>query len=220
MNAHKRTTGSRTKRGQVRIIGGKWRGRKLSLAERPELRPSSDRVRETLFNWLSPYLDGASSLDLYAGTGALGFEALSRGGAHATLLDIDHAVVETLHQHVELLGAKNVAIIESDAMEWLRGADRSQFDIVFLDPPFGQGFIEAALGQLPRGWLKHRAWVYLEAEKIPILPLEAAPWQIVRHGQTAHVQFALLEFNSSATHPNGQETSTDPTLQADNHRSR
>ena len=205
MNAHKRKAGSRTKRGQVRIIGGKWRGRKLLIADRPELRPSSDRVRETVFNWLLPYLDGASILDLYAGTGVLGFEALSRGGAQATLLDIDHAVVETLRHHAQMLDAKNVAIIESDAIEWLLGADPSPFDVVFLDPPFGRGFIEAALRELPNGWLKHRAWVYLEAEIIPILHLEAAPWQILRHGQTARVQFALLEFNRLASHPNGRE---------------
>ncbi len=205
MKAHKRTSRSGTKRGQVRIIGGKWRGRKLSIAERPELRPSSDRVRETLFNWLAPYLTEASSLDLYAGTGALGFEALSRGGAHATLVDIDHAVVESLRQHAQMLDANNVSIVEGDAMEWLLGASRAQFDIVFLDPPFGHQYIEAALGKLAGGWLKPRAWVYLEAEKIPILHLEAAPWQIVRRGQTAHVEFALLEFNTLASHPNGKE---------------
>lgn len=205
MNAQKRSDGSRSKRGQVRIIGGKWRGRKLSVAERSGLRPSSDRVRETLFNWLSPFLEGARSLDLFAGTGALGFEALSRGAAHATLLDNDRITVELLRQHVDILGAKNVDVIESDALAWLRSASRSAFDIVFLDPPFGQECIEAALRELPSGWLKHRAWVYLEAEKIPILHLEAGPWELIRQGHTAHVQFALLEFNNLTDQSRGQD---------------
>jgi 16S rRNA (guanine966-N2)-methyltransferase len=195
MSARRRTRGTRSQKGQVRIIGGTWRGRKLSVAELPGLRPSSDRVRETLFNWLSPYLSGARSLDLFAGTGVLGFEALSRGAAHATLLDNDGSVVEFLRQHVEMLGAKNAQVIQDDAAAWLRSGSRSEFDIVFLDPPFGQQYIEAALLELAAGWLKRRAWVYLETEKIPILHLEAAPWQIIRRGQTAHVQFALLEFN-------------------------
>ena len=197
MNAQKRPRANPTKRGLVRIIGGKWRGRKLSIAPRPALRPSPDRVRETLFNWLNPYVDGARCLDLYAGTGVLGFEAVSRGAAHATLVDNDRTAIDFLTQHLDILNADNIEVIEGDARTWLRTARPAPFDIVFLDPPFGQGLLEASLAVLPNGWLKHRAWVYLEAEKIPILHLAVAPWQLIRHGQTSQMQFALLEFNSS-----------------------
>ena len=198
MNAQKRSRRPLVKSGQIRIIGGKWRGRKLSVAERPGLRPSPDRVRETLFNWLNPYLDSAHCLDLYAGTGVLGFEAVSRGAAHATLLDNDGPACAFLRQHVELLGAENVEVIESDALRWLRSVTPSPFDIVFLDPPFGQGSLEVSLEELQRGWLKPRAWVYLEAEKIPILNIEVAPWRLIRQGRTAKTQYALLEFNNLA----------------------
>lgn len=202
MKAKKNTQDPGKKKGRIRIIGGKWRGRKLSVVGQHGVRPSSDRVRETLFNWLSPRLDGATSLDLYAGTGALGFEALSRGGQHTTFLDIDREVIDTLQSHVEMLGARNNAtILERDALEWLRGTKRVEYDIVFLDPPFGRGFIEASLGELPNGWLKHRAWVYLEAEKSPILRLNGEPWHLIRHGRTVHTQYALLEFNNLASYP-------------------
>jgi 16S rRNA (guanine966-N2)-methyltransferase len=209
MNAQKHSRAKQPQRGQVRIIGGKWRGRKLSVAPRPALRPSPDRVRETLFNWLKPYVDGARCLDLYAGTGVLGIEAVSRGAAHATLLDNDRIAIDFLTQHVNLLSADNVEVIESDAQTWLRTASPSPFDIVFLDPPFSQGLVEASLEVLPNGWLKHRAWVYLEAEKIPILHLAMAPWQLIRHGQTSQMQFALLEFNRSTTEKPGR-VSSDP----------
>ncbi|HCU90953.1 MAG TPA: hypothetical protein DGR97_13470, partial [Gammaproteobacteria bacterium] len=90
---------------------------------------------------------------------------------------------------------------ERDALEWLRGTKRVEYDIVFLDPPFGRGFIEASLGELPNGWLKDRAWVYLEAEETPIFRLNVEPWHMIRHGRTAHTQYALLEFNNLVPYP-------------------
>jgi len=188
--------GNRTTDGSVRIIGGKWRGRKLAVAPLPHLRPSPDRVRETLFNWLAPYISGAQCLDLFAGTGALGFEAVSRGAAGATLLERDPRAVEFIHRHIDTLGAESVSVIERDTLGWLRAHDPEPFDIVFMDPPFGQGLVDATVDELKRGWLKHRAWVYLEAEKIPILHLQAAGWQLLRQGQTRQVHFALVEINT------------------------
>ena len=179
--------------GSVRIIGGKWRGRKLAVAPLPQLRPSPDRVRETLFNWLAPYISGAQCLDLFAGTGALGLEAVSRGAAGVTLLERDPRAAEFLRHSVDTLGAEGISVIEHDAISWLRAHDAVPFDIVFLDPPFGQGMIESAVDELKRGWLKQRAWVYLEAEKIPILHLQTAGWLLLRQGQTRRVQFALAE---------------------------
>jgi 16S rRNA (guanine966-N2)-methyltransferase len=188
----------RARPGHVRIIGGKWGGRKLSVAARPTLRPSPDRIRETLFNWLSPFLEGARCLDLFAGTGALGFEALSRGAAYATLLDNDQQIVDLLHEQAKLLNAENVEVVASDAFAWISSKQVTPFDIVFLDPPFGHGYIESCLDELKRGWLKPRAWVYLETEKLPILHLEAAGWHLLRQGHTRQVEYALVEINRLA----------------------
>ena len=139
--------------GRVRIIGGHWRGRKLAVASVPALRPTPDRVRETLFNWLGPYIPGAACLDLFAGTGALGFEALSRGAAAATLLDADPVVVDTLAQHRETLAAEAATIIRADARYWLATNPPKPYDVVFVDPPFGQGLVIEITERLLAGWL-------------------------------------------------------------------
>ncbi len=179
--------------GRVRIIGGIWRGRKLAVAPIPALRPTPDRVRETVFNWLAPYLSGAMCLDLFAGTGALGFESLSRGAATATLLDADPVVVRTLAQHRDTLAAETATVLCADARSWLATSPPQPHDIVFVDPPFRQGLVVEITEQLLSGWLKPHALVYLEAEKIPILELEAGGWQLTRQGRTRHVEFALVE---------------------------
>jgi len=179
--------------GRVRIIGGRWRGRKLAVASRPSLRPSPDRVRETLFNWLSPYLSGAACLDLFAGTGVLGFEALSRDAAGVTFLDNDRVVTGLLESHCSELATTEAVIVEADVLTWLRTTPPTPYDIVFVDPPFGRGLIEEVAVALSRGWLKPHARVYLEAEKIPILDLEQSGWRLLREGQTRHVEFALME---------------------------
>lgn len=179
--------------GRIRIIGGLWRGRKLAVAPVSALRPTPDRVRETLFNWLAPYISGAHCLDLFAGTGALGFESLSRGAAAATLLDADPVVVRTLAQHRDTLAAETATILCADACAWLANTAPVAYDIVFVDPPFGQGLVTEITARLAAGWLKPHALVYLEAEKIPILELEAGGWQLTRQGRTRHVEFALAE---------------------------
>lgn len=179
--------------GRVRIIGGRWRGRKLAVAAVPALRPTPDRVRETLFNWLAPYLSGAACLDLFAGTGVLGFEALSRGAAAAILLDADPLVVQTLEQHRDTLATDAATIRCADALEWLTTTPPVPQDIVFVDPPFHLGLVSEISALLLAGWLKPHALVYLEAEKIPILELEAAGWRLSRQGRTRHTEFALVE---------------------------
>jgi 16S rRNA (guanine966-N2)-methyltransferase len=121
---------------QLRIIGGKWKRRKLGFPDRPHLRPSLGRTRETLFNWLMADVPGARCLDLYAGSGALGFEALSRGAAHVTFVDEDREVTRALERNMTLLGATDAIVIRARARQWL-ARDESQWDIVFLDPPFG-----------------------------------------------------------------------------------
>lgn len=173
--------------GQVRIIGGRWRGTKLSVPDRPGLRPSSDRVRETLFNWLMPVLPGARVLDLFAGTGTLGFEALSRGAAHATLVERDPGLAAALREASDRLGAE-ATVIAQDALAWL-GGQEARFDVVFLDPPFADGLWEQALAALlPR--LASDAWVHMEspAGTIPAVP---PGWVLHREGQTRDVRYAL-----------------------------
>lgn len=198
MTVRGRSDNVRAQTGKVRISGGKWRGRKLSVASLPALRPTPQRVRETLFNWLAPVLDGARCLDLYAGTGALGLEAVSRGALGATLLDDDPLVAKCLREHVEMLVADSVEVIEKEALSWLLNTRAEPFDIVFLDPPFHRGLVEASLRELRRGWLKPHARVYLEAEKLPILQLEADGWQVTRQGRTRQVNFALVEIAETA----------------------
>ena len=178
-------------RNEVRIVGGRWRGRKVRFPSVPGLRPSPDRVRETLFNWLSPALAGARVLDLFAGSGVLGLEALSRGAAGAVLVERDRSVARQLRESVAALGAAGSEVVEADALGWLDHCP-GPFDIVFLDPPFGSGLQEEALGRLDRpGVLTPGAFVYLErpaADGPPGLP---AGWTLHRSGRAGDVGYYL-----------------------------
>lgn len=173
--------------GQVRIIGGRWRGTKLAVPDRPGLRPSSDRVRETLFNWLMPALPGARVLDLFAGTGVLGLEALSRGAAQAVLVERDPGLVATLRETVARLSAQ-AEVHATDALPWL-GGGLDAFDLVFLDPPFADDLWARALDRLaPR--LAPGAWVYVESPA-DVLPAVPPAWALHREGRTREVRYAL-----------------------------
>ena len=141
---------------RIRIIGGKWRGRKLAVASTRGLRPTPDRARETLFNWLAPDIEGARVLDLFAGTGALGFEALSRGAAHATFVERDGVAARMLREHARMLGAR-ADVAHMDARAFLRQRrlaaeantpEGSRWDLIFLDPPFNTPLLDAALANL------------------------------------------------------------------------
>lgn len=181
--------------GSVRIIGGRWRGSKLPVPDLPGLRPSSDRVRETLFNWLMPKLAGARVLDLFAGSGALGLEAISRGAAQAVLVERDSALARQLGETVARLGAGDqVRVVAADALSWLAqdaasGADATPFDLVFLDPPFAAGLWEGALRALP-AHLAADAWIYVESPPAPLPPVPT-PWVLHREGHTRDVRYAL-----------------------------
>ena len=131
-----------TRPGKVRIIAGQWRGRKLDVLDSPGLRPTPDRLRETLFNWLQQEIGAARCLDLFAGSGALGFEALSRGASEVVMVESNPALVERLNDSAESLNSEHHVIQRADAMSWLKQAKRG-FDIIFLDPPFGQNLIES-----------------------------------------------------------------------------
>jgi 16S rRNA (guanine966-N2)-methyltransferase len=147
---------------QLRIIGGKWKRRKLSFPDRPSLRPSLGRLRETLFNWLVGEIEGRTCLDLYAGSGALGFEALSRGAAHVTFVDEDAEAIKHLHRNRVELDAGDCRIVRARALPWLR-REQAQWGLVFLDPPFDSRELEQVLPAL-RALTRVRAdsLVYLE----------------------------------------------------------
>ena len=175
--------------GNIRIIGGRWRGTRLAVADAPGLRPTSDRVRETLFNWLEPMLPGARVLDLFAGSGALGLEAISRGAGEAFLVERDPALMQSLRQACERLQAEAVQVILADALQWLRLPVHGRFDLVFLDPPFDSGLWREALALLPP-WVADDAWLYLESPAAAgVTP--GAGWFLHREGSTRESRHAL-----------------------------
>ncbi|MGD8311536.1 MAG: 16S rRNA (guanine(966)-N(2))-methyltransferase RsmD [Gammaproteobacteria bacterium] len=176
---------------QLRIIAGDWRGRKLVFAPVPGLRPTADRIRETLFNWLSPVVDGACCLDLYAGSGALGFEAASRGAAGVVLVENSPVVARTLRDQRNALDASQVKVIEADVDTWLQGRPEP-FDIVFLDPPFHENRLPGCLRKLEQsGWLAAGAWIYIEAERGLVLELPES-WEPYRSKHAGNVDYYLM----------------------------
>ena len=180
--------------GTLRIIGGEWRRRVLPIAAVEGLRPTPDRVRETLFNWLGQYLDGLHCLDLFAGSGALGLEAASRGAAQVTLVEADAVAMRQLQVHSEILGAgPRVRVQRTDALHFLRDAQPEHaFDVVFLDPPYALGLLPQCLDALPR-LLAPDARVYLEDAAPPIVP---PGWEVLRQDRAGRVHYALLRLVS------------------------
>ncbi len=156
----------------------------------PGLRPTTDRVRETLFNWLAPVIQGARCLDCFAGSGALGLEALSRYAGSATLLEFERPVAQQLEKNLALLQGKGV-VINTNALSWLAG-DGQPFDVVFLDPPFRKGLLaETVLLLEQRGWLADEAWIYVEAEAESAAADVPASWQLHREKVAGQVAYRL-----------------------------
>ncbi|WP_027330055.1 16S rRNA (guanine(966)-N(2))-methyltransferase RsmD [Marinimicrobium agarilyticum] len=175
----------------LRIIGGRWRGRKLSFPAVEGLRPTGDRIRETLFNWLAPYLPDSRCLDLFAGSGALGLEALSRGAAEVVLLERDPGAARGLKQNLATLDSADGRVTEGDSLKWLANEPATAFDMVFIDPPFQQQLWQASIDQLAAGdWLANEAAVYIESEpntsfKVP------AHWHLHRDKTSGQVRYRL-----------------------------
>lgn len=180
------------KTSQLRIIGGEWRSRKVSFLEAVGLRPTPDRVRETLFNWLAPYLAGANILDLFAGSGALSFEALSRGAASAVLLDTNNQVIKHLASQLAMLNCQRATLLNQSAVQFLQQKASRSFDVVFLDPPFHQSLlIESCLLLEDNGWLTSGAWIYTESEMAPSTLAIPNNWQLHREKKAGQVYYAL-----------------------------
>ena len=186
------------KSNQVRIIAGQWRGRKLGFPDIDGLRPTSDRIRETLFNWLAPVLPGASCLDLFAGSGALGFEAASRGAARVVMNERNPLVVRALQDSKARLAADQVEVLGGDARSCLARCV-GLFDVVFLDPPFSQPqLLAAAADMLARGnFLKEGAYIYVEAPSGADLNDLPVGWHLYRQKQAGAVSYRLYRSQST-----------------------
>jgi len=160
----------------IRIIAGQWRGRRLPVLDLPGLRPTGDRAKETLFNWLQADIRGSRCLDLFAGSGALGFEAASRGASKVLLLEKQVQAARLLQQNIELLAADNLQIEQVDTLVWLAQEQTGSFDIVFLDPPFASAWQAAVLQKIAGNQLvQSGSLVYVEsAAKAPCIEVTAA----------------------------------------------
>lgn len=185
---------------QLRIIGGDWKGRKLRFPDVPNLRPTPDRVRETIFNWLAPMLHGAHCLDLFAGSGALGLEALSRGAAFTTFVDSHKKVTQALQSHLDLLEANDKANIFSiDGVKFLshekfKITEAKKYDVVFLDPPYHLDFMRKVVPLLEENnWLNENAMLYLEIEKRQSLPELPTNWKQLKEKTAGEVNYFLFQ---------------------------
>jgi 16S rRNA (guanine966-N2)-methyltransferase len=177
---------------EVRIIGGRFKRSKLAVLDRPGLRPTPNRVRETLFNWLGQDLSGWRCLDAFAGSGALGFEAASRGAAEVVLLERDVRLQQELRRAQQRLNASEVRVEGADALAWMARCEADRFDLVFIDPPFDAGLFEAALAAAPR-IVMPGGFIYLEAPALWSLDaLAACGLALHRHARAGAVHSHLL----------------------------
>lgn len=177
--------------GQIRIIGGQWRGRKLPVPDSDGLRPTTDRVRETLFNWLAPYIAGSRCLDCFAGSGALTLEALSRYAAKAIMLEKQRSIAAQLQQNLQCVDAKQAKVVQTDTLGWLEQSGQP-FDIVFIDPPFRQGLIDPVMLLLEKNhWLSNDAWIYIECEAEHKQLEVPTHWRLHREKQAGQVIYRL-----------------------------
>ena len=179
--------------GTLRIIGGRWRGRKLTVIDSEGLRPTPSRVRETLFNWLQFSLSGANCLDLFAGTGALGLEAASRGVEKITLVEFNAGTAEQLSKNCQQLGADNYQLVNKDAVTFLSG-DQDQYDIVFIDPPYKlEIWSEIAEQLVSQDCLSLNALIYIEYPLTAIKPLLPSKWQLIKEKKAGGVNYCLFK---------------------------
>ena len=187
--------------GQVRIIAGQCRGRRINFPAVVGLRPTGDRLRETLFNWLTADLKGARCLDLFAGSGALGLEAASRGAGEVILLELNNTAARALGDNIDLLGLKSTTVVNTDALNWLQqnARDSKPFDIIFLDPPFDSTLLADTIAALTQqsALLAQDAMIYIEAPARQTLDFMPDSWRLHRHKTAGDVTCYLYRL-----HPN------------------
>jgi 16S rRNA (guanine966-N2)-methyltransferase len=193
MNQGKKQHGKKATTGSIRIIAGKHRGRKLPVLMADGLRPTTDRVKETVFNWLMPYIHDANCLDCFAGAGSLGFEALSRGAAHVTLIELNNAAAKQLQTNKQLLNADNIIVTNTNLLNFLKSSTKQHFDLVFIDPPFREGLVIQTAELLNKGWLANQALIYVEME---INSDQQLPnnWQLLKEKVAGQVAYRLFQY--------------------------
>lgn len=193
MAKNRKQTSQNQQTGQVRIIAGQYRGRKLPVLMADGLRPTTDRVKETVFNWLAPYVVGANSLDCFAGSGSLGFEALSRGAAQITFYELSSPAAKQISANVDLLNIHN-AIVKKGSCLALLNAEKQPFDLVFLDPPFRQNLVPQTAEILEqKGLLNENAIVYIEAESELTQLSLPCNWQLLKEKVAGQVAYRLYQ---------------------------
>lgn len=182
------------KTGSCRIIGGKWRGRKIKFEDADGLRPTTDRIRETVFNWLQPYIHKSSCLDVFAGSGVLGFEALSRGAQEVVFIEHNNETVKNLKLNSSVLDAENVSIFQQDALFWLQSVSRDhRFDLVFLDPPFHTDLLLKACAALNNSrCLAEDAIIYVEHNIDTDIDVPEN-WHVLKEKKAGQVAYKLFE---------------------------
>ena len=179
--------------GRLRIVAGNWRSRLLDIADVPGLRPTSERIRETLFNWLEPQIHGARCLDLFAGTGALGLEALSRGAGSTVFVEKSMPAASALNTNINTLGAERAVVRHMDALDYLRGENSERLDLVFLDPPFATDMIDEVCRLLAeRKMLAGDARIYIEQERSKAEPGLPESWQVLKNKTAGNVRYMLV----------------------------
>lgn len=180
--------------GRLRIVAGIWRSRLLDIAEVDGLRPTSERIRETLFNWLAMKIVGARCLDLCAGTGALGLEALSRGATETVLVEKSAKAIVALRRNVAALGADRAIVRQADALDFLRTGECGKFDIVFLDPPFAADMLDELCRLLEeKAVLTADARVYLEQDRARQETVLPEGWMVLKSKSSGNVRYSLVK---------------------------
>ncbi|MEW6989661.1 16S rRNA (guanine(966)-N(2))-methyltransferase RsmD [Colwelliaceae bacterium 6441] len=179
--------------GNIRIISGKHRGRKLPVLMADGLRPTTDRVKETVFNWLMPYINQSHCLDCFAGAGSLGFEALSRGAKNVTFIELDKNAAQQLEKNKCLLQADNIDIHQTNALSYLKNSPEKKFDIVFIDPPFRKGFTAQAISLLNEDWLENNALIYIEMENENDQLSLPENWSLLKEKSAGQVSYRLFQ---------------------------
>ncbi|WP_350226395.1 16S rRNA (guanine(966)-N(2))-methyltransferase RsmD [Thalassotalea sediminis] len=179
--------------GSIRIIAGKHRGRKLPVIDAQGLRPTTDRVKETVFNWLMPYINESHCLDCFSGAGSLGFEAMSRGASSVCMLELNKQAAQQLNNNKALLKATPCKVYHTDTLSFLTTQEKTAFDIVFIDPPFRQQLLPKVISLLEMGWLTKNALIYIEQEAENNDVDIPKNWQLIKEKITGQVKYQLFQ---------------------------
>jgi 16S rRNA (guanine966-N2)-methyltransferase len=191
------STKSKERASKLRIISGEWRSRQLPIPNIEGLRPTPDRVRETLFNWINYEIPGARCADLFCGSGALGLEALSRGAKSAIFVDNSKVVAQQMNDNLTTLKAENYQVVQQNAAEFLATATPQPLDLIFLDPPFRKNWLAQIVPLLENGWLAETALVYIEMEKEAYLPSLPASWTLQKEKTAGQLVYRLFAVNQA-----------------------